>query len=266
MVFGFLGFGKLASALVEGMLEANCCAADQVLVINRHPEDLVRRADKLGIRLASSPRQLVQQSDTIIVGTKPVDCLQLLREVRQYLDGKLLISVAAGISLESLQTAAGHRTRVIRAMPNTPSLIRQGATAYALGDHATTKDAETAEHIFSSVGLAFRVKENAIDAVTGLSGSGPAYVFTFIEALADGGVMMGLPREIALQLAIQTVLGAAQMVRDTQQHPALLREMVASPGGTTMAAIEAMEMHGLRYTIMATVRAAADRARELGKG
>ena len=266
MVFGFLGFGKLASALVEGMLEANCCAPSQILVINRHPENLAGQAAKLGIKVAANPRLLAQHADAILLATKPADSLQLLREVRQYLEGKLLISLVAGMNLENLQAAAGHRTRLIRAMPNTPSLIRQGATAYALGDHATLKDAELAEHIFVAVGQAFRVKESSIDAVTGLSGSGPAYVFTFIEALADGGVMMGLPREIALQLAIQTVIGAAQMVRETQQHPALLREMVASPGGTTMAAIEALERHGLRYTVMSAVRAAADRANELGKG
>ncbi len=265
MVFGFLGFGKLASALVEGMLEAKCCAPEDVLVINRHPEDLAESAAKLGIRLAPHPRALVSQADTVVLGTKPADCLALLREVRQYLDGKLLISVVAGVSLENLQTAAGHRVRVIRAMPNTPSLIRQGATAYAVGDHATGKDGEVADRMFSAVGLCFRVKENALDAVTGLSGSGPAYVFTFIEALTDGGVMMGLPRDVALQLAVQTVVGAAQMVRDGQEHPVLLRERVASPGGTTMAALEALEKHGFRYTVLSAVRAAADRAREIGR-
>ena len=185
--------------------------------------------------------------------------------MRQFLDGKLLISVAAGVNLQSLQEAAGHRTRVIRAMPNTPSLVKRGATAYALGEHALPSDAQVAESLFAAVGLVFRLRESALDAVTGLSGSGPAYVFTFIEALTDGGVMMGLPREIASELAVQTVLGSAEMIRETKLHPAELREMVASPGGTTMAGIEILEARGLRYTIMSAVRAAAERARELGK-
>jgi pyrroline-5-carboxylate reductase len=265
MTFGFLGFGKMASALIEGMLKANCCQPEEIVVINRHPESAVDDVKELGIRYGTSPRSVVDQTDTIVLGTKPADSLQLLKDVRQYLDGKLLISVAAGINIERLQEAGGHRTRVIRAMPNTPSLIGKGATAYALGDHATLADAEIAEKVFSAVGVVYRVRESALEAVTGLSGSGPAYVFTFVEALADGGVMMGLPREIALELAIQTVFGSALMIRETGKHPAELREMVASPGGTTMAAIEVLEERGLRYTLMSAVRAASERARELGR-
>jgi pyrroline-5-carboxylate reductase len=265
MIFGFLGFGKMASALVQGMLQAGACKPEDILVVNRHPETIAKDVERYGLRLAASPKALVQQAETIVLGTKPVDSVQVLRDVRQFLDGKLLISVAAGINLQSLQEAAGHRTRVIRAMPNTPSLVKRGATAYALGEHALPGDAQVAESLFAAVGLVFRLREAALDAVTGLSGSGPAYVFTFVEALADGGVMMGLPREIASELAVQTVLGSAQMIRETRLHPAELREMVASPGGTTMAGIEILESRGLRYTIMSAVRAAAERARELGK-
>jgi pyrroline-5-carboxylate reductase len=265
MTFGFLGFGKMASALIEGMLNAGCCRPEDIVVINRHPESAVEGVEKLGIRYGNSPRAVVDQTEAIVLGTKPADSLQLLKDVRQYLDGKLLISVAAGVNIDRLQEAAGHRTRVIRAMPNTPSLIGKGATAYALGDHATVADAEIAEKVFSAVGVVYRVRESALDAVTGLSGSGPAYVFTFVEALADGGVMMGLPREVALELAVQTVFGSALMIRETGKHPAELREMVASPGGTTMAAIEILEARGLRHTIMSAVRAASERARELGR-
>ena len=255
----------MASALVQGMLQAEACNPEHILVINRHPETIKDEVQRYGLQLAPSQKALVQQADTIVLGTKPADSVQVLRDVRQFLEGKLLISVAAGITLQTLQEAAGHRTRVIRAMPNTPSLVKKGATAYALGDHATAGDAEIADKMFKAVGLVFRVRETALDAVTGVSGSGPAYVFTFIEALADGGVMMGLPREIAAELAIQTVLGSAQMIRETNLHPAQLREMVASPGGTTMAGIEVLESRGLRYTIMSAVRAASERARELGR-
>jgi pyrroline-5-carboxylate reductase len=266
MIFGFLGFGKMGSALVEGMLKAGCCKPAEILVINRHPEALQDEITKLGIQVAPNVQTAVERSDVIVLGTKPADSLQLLREVRPSLDGKLLVSVAAGIDLDHLQDAGGHRTRLVRAMPNTPSLIGQGATAYALGDHATQQDAQIAEKIFSSVGIVYRVREAALDAVTGLSGSGPAYVFTFIEALTDGGVMMGLPREIALDLAIQTVVGSAEMIRQTHKHPSELREMVASPGGTTMAALETLESRGFRYTVMSAVRAASERAQQLGRG
>jgi pyrroline-5-carboxylate reductase len=265
MIFGFLGFGKMASALVQGMLQAGICNPEEIVVVNRHPEEIAESVRKYGLKLASSPKAVVQQAETIILGTKPADSIQLLREVRSFLEGKLLISVAAGVTLQLLQEAAGHRARVIRAMPNTPSLVMRGATAYALGDHATQGDAEIADKIFGAVGIVHRVRETALNAVTGLSGSGPAYVFIFIEALADGGVMMGLPREIAAELAVQTVLGSAELLLKTGEHPATLREMVASPGGTTMAAIEVLEERGLRYTIMSAVRAAAERALDLGK-
>jgi len=266
MIFGFLGFGKMASALVQGMLQAGTCGPEEIIVVNRHPEGIQEAVQKLGLKLAISPKGLVQQADVIILGTKPVDSIQLLHDVRPFFEGKLLISVAAGVTLQLLQEAVGHRTRVIRAMPNTPSLIMKGATAYALGDHTALSDAEIADKIFGAVGIVYRVREAALDAVTGLSGSGPAYVFTFIEALADGGVMMGLSREIAAELAVQTVLGSAELIQNTGQHPAELREMVASPGGTTMAAIEILEACGLRHAVMAAVRAASERAQELGKG
>jgi pyrroline-5-carboxylate reductase len=266
MIFGFLGFGKMASALVQGMLQSGTCGPERIVVVNRHPEGIQHEVERFGLRQAASSKDLVQKADVIILGTKPADSIQLLREIRSFLEGKLLVSVAAGVTLQLLQEAAGYRTRIIRAMPNTPSLIKRGVTAYALGDHATSSDAETADKIFGAVGIVHRVREAALDAVTGLSGSGPAYVFTFVEALADGGVMMGLPREIAMDLAVQTVLGSAEMIRQTGKHPAELREMVASPGGTTMAAIEVLEERGLRHTIMAAVRAASERATELGRG
>src|ERR1700732_2719490 len=172
MIFGFLGFGKMASALVEGMLRAGSCKPEEILVINRHPETVQQEIVKLGIQLAPTTQVVVEQSDVIVLGTKPADSLQLLREVRPSLDGKLLISVAAGATLQGLQDAGGHRTRVIRAMPNTPSFVMTGATCYALGDHATAEDAAIADRVFSAVGIVFRVREVTLDAVTGLSGGG----------------------------------------------------------------------------------------------
>jgi pyrroline-5-carboxylate reductase len=177
----------------------------------------------------------------------------------------MIISIVAGLTLGALEEAAGAGARVIRVMPNTPALIHQGAAAYALGSSATDDDAVVAERIFGAVGTIARVKEELLDVVTGLSGSGPAYVYLMIEALADGGVLMGLPRALALQLAAQTVAGSAAMVLQSDQHPAALRDMVTSPGGTTIAGVEALELHGARAAFLAAVRAATERARELGR-
>jgi pyrroline-5-carboxylate reductase len=186
-----------------------------------------------------------------------------LREVSAKLKGKLVISIVAGLDSQALETAAGPDVRVVRVMPNTPALVGQGAAAYSLGNRATEGDAVLVEKILRGVGLAVRVKESLLDAVTGLSGSGPAYVFTVIEALADGGVLMGLPRDLALKLAAQTVAGAAAMVRDTGEHPAVLRDQVTSPGGTTIAGLEELESGGLRSALISAVRAATERSRQL---
>jgi pyrroline-5-carboxylate reductase len=184
--------------------------------------------------------------------------------IHNELQGKLLISIAAGVSIATLQEYAGPDVRVIRVMPNTPALVHKGSAAYALGVGTTEADAETAEAVFSSVGRAYEVAESLLDAVTGLSGSGPAYVYLAIEALADGGVRMGLPRDLAVQLAAQTVSGAAEMVLRTTLHPAQLKDMVASPGGTTIAGLAVLEAHSVRGAFIEAVEAATLRSRELG--
>jgi pyrroline-5-carboxylate reductase len=177
-------------------------------------------------------------------------------------DGKLLISIAAGLTLGTLEKMAP-RCRVIRAMPNTPALVGCGATAFATGPTATGADEVSAEAIFASVGVVSQVQEKLLDAVTGLSGSGPAYIFLIIEALTDGGVSCGLPSNLARRLAIQTVLGAAELAKETGEHPAVLREMVTSPGGTTAAALAELEQHGVRSAFIQAVQAANRRSKEL---
>jgi pyrroline-5-carboxylate reductase len=178
--------------------------------------------------------------------------------------GKAIVSIVAGLPLASLQEAAGAGARVVRVMPNTPALIQRGATGYALGRTATAEDAALTEKLFGAVGLVVQVKEELLDVVTGLSGSGPAYVYLVIEALADAGVLMGLPRDLSLKLAAQTVVGAAEMVIQTGRHPAALRDEVTSPGGTTIAGLEALESCALRSAFFSAVRAATERARQLG--
>ena len=196
---------------------------------------------------------------------KPNDALGALRALRMEAGEKLVISIVAGLQLAALQEAAGPGVRIVRVMPNTPALVNKGAAAYALGPMATGADAALTEKIFGAVGEVVCVQEHLLDVVTGLSGSGPAYIYVVIETLADAGVLLGLPRELALRLAAQTVAGAAEMVLKTGRHPAVLKDEVTSPGGTTIAGLEALEAAGLRSALLRAVRAATERSRELGR-
>jgi pyrroline-5-carboxylate reductase len=221
-------------------------------------------AATVGATAASSNEELARQVAVVVLCVKPVDALDALRALRSSLPGKLVISIVAGLPLAALQEAAGPETRIVRVMPNTPALIRHGAAAYALGRAAAADDAALTEKLFGAVGQVVRVKEELLDVVTGLSGSGPAYVYLVVEAMADAGVLMGLPRDLALKLAAQTVAGAAHMVIETGKHPAALRDEVTSPGGTTIAGLEVLEASAVRSAFLKAVRAATERARELG--
>jgi pyrroline-5-carboxylate reductase len=247
---------------VQGVVQSGTITPGEVLVTDCVPAAAEKLASAAGVTSISSNREAAAVADVLVLCVKPADALSALRELD--LAGKLIISVVAGLTLHTLEEAAGAGARVIRVMPNTPALIHQGAAAYALGSSATKDDAAVAERIFGAVGTVARVKEELLDVVTGLSGSGPAFVYLMIEALADGGVLMGLPRDLALQLAAQTVAGSAAMVLQSGQHPAALRDMVTSPGGTTIAGLEALELHGARAAFLQGVRAATERARELG--
>ena len=216
-------------------------------------------------RLVTSNAMVVRASHVVFVAVKPQSLPSVMQEVGGELnEDQLLVSIAAGVSLARL--TAGFRTpRVVRVMPNTPCLVGRGASGYALGPGATAADGELVGSLLRAVGSAFAVEERLLDAVTGLSGSGPAFVYTMIEALSDGGVRMGLPRAVATALAAQTVQGAAEMVLTTGEHPAVLKDRVASPGGTTIAGLQALENHGLRAALMAAVEAATRRSVELGQ-
>jgi pyrroline-5-carboxylate reductase len=266
MTFGFIGSGKMASALVRGAVESGAISAARIIVSDYLPAVAQQLAATAGVQSAATNDALCAAADVLVLCVKPSDALSALRALGPKLNGKLVVSIVAGLEIRRLEEAAGGGARIIRVMPNTPALIHKGAAAYALGTTATEADAELAEKLFGAVGTVCRVKEALLDVVTGLSGSGPAYVYLMIEALADGGVLMGLPRELALQLAAQTLAGAAGMVLETGDHPAVLRDMVTSPGGTTIAGIEAMEANGARAALIAAVRAATERARELGQG
>ena len=206
----------------------------------------------------------MERSEIVFLAVKPQHMAGLFGELGTVPPDRLIVSIAAGVTLEQLVQGLGSE-RVIRVMPNTPCLIGQGAAGYCLGRGATETDGKRVGQLLDAVGISCRLPESLMDAVTGLSGSGPAFVYSFIEALSDGGVAMGLPRETALRLAAQTVAGAAQMVQQSGEHPALLRDRVTSPGGTTIAGIEALERHAFRGTVISAVRAASERARDLGR-
>jgi pyrroline-5-carboxylate reductase len=263
MHIGFIGSGRMASALLEGILRAAIAPPADILITDKLPAASADLARRTGAQARPSNAEVASGSDLLILCVKPGDVPQALREAGD-LSGKLLVSIAAGVPLRRLRESAAGNPRLVRVMPNTPALIGRGAAAYAAAEGATTDDLAVTERIFGAVGVVVRVKEELLDAVTGLSGSGPAFVYTVVEALADGGVLMGLPRDIALRLASQTVLGAAAMILETGLHPAQLRDQVTSPGGTTIAGLEALEDAGLRAALMAAVRAATERSGELG--
>lgn len=265
MKLGFIGSGKMAAALVEGVLQAGLFAKGDIIVSDRQEAAVKALVKKCRVKSAPDNATLVAQSDVLMCCVKPGDAREALAALGEGESEKLLISIMAGVTLSSLRQFTNKKARVIRVMPNTPALIHKGAAAYALGKGATEEDAQLVEKIFTAVGKVFRVKEDLLDVVTGLSGSGPAYVYLVIEALADAGVLMGLPRELSLQLAAQTVSGSAEMVLQTGLHPALLKDQVTSPGGTTIAGLEALENAKVRAAFLSAVRAATQRSRQLGE-
>ncbi len=252
----------MAFAIIQGMLRAKVCAAGDIIASCPEPELLENLSDATSVNVVTSNEEAASAADAIILCVKPADVEAALAQAGGALDGKLLISIVAGMKIghiESLAPAA----RVIRAMPNTAAMVGRAATAYSCGDTVSPGDNVVAEAVFSSIGEVYPVEEKLLNAVTGLSGSGPAYVYLMIEALSDGGVACGLPRKLSLDLAVQTVIGAAEMVCSTSEHPAVLREMVTSPAGTTMAGLRELEACGVRSAFLEAVRAAANRAEEL---
>ena len=262
MKYAFLGAGRMASAIIQGMLRANVCEPSDIVAACPEPDLLQSLRDATSIKIVSENAEAAAESPVLILCVKPQDAAKALKQTGAHLKNKLLISIAAGLSLETLQNLAPG-ARGVRAMPNTAASVGRSATAYVAGSDATPQDRELAESIFSSIGEVYPVEEKRLDAVTGQSGSGPAYVFLMIEALADGGVSCGLPRKLSQDLAIQTVLGAAELAKATSEHPAVLREMVTSPGGTTAAALAELENRGVRAAFIGAVRAAERRSREL---
>lgn len=267
MKLGVIGCGKMGTALVQGAIRAGLVAADDVIGYSPTEKSRAAFAGTTGARIAGSAAEVVAASGVLLLATKPHDIVRVLESAGKDAagDARLVISVAAGVTLAALEAAAPGSFRVVRSMPNTPSVVGQGAAAFCLGSRATEVDAALARSFFGSVGLAMEVPERLMDAVVGVSGSGPAYVYLIIEAMADGGVKAGIPRADAIRLAAQTVAGAAAMVLESGEHPAVLKDKVTSPGGTTIAALATLERHGVRSAMIEAVDAAVRRSAELGK-
>ena len=262
----FLGAGNMAEALVAGIGKAKLSAPEFLLATDISPSRLELLKDRYHIQVGAQNLDAVLWADVIILCVKPQVVNEVLTEIQASLSEKqLVISLAAGVPIKSIQEKIGQTIPLVRAMPNTPAVIQEGVTALAGCKGLSLEQLKVAQGLFESVGKVVVVDESLMDAVTGLSGSGPAYVYLAIEALIDGGVRVGLPRNIAHILAVQTVLGAAKMVRETGEHPALLKDRVTSPGGTTIAGLQRLEEGGLRATLIEAVEAATHRSSELGK-
>jgi len=267
LTIGFLGAGKMATALAKGFINGGLAAPGQILAGDPAEAARTAFARETGARATESNIAVAKFAGVIVVAVKPGCVKDLLAEVRAHITPRrLVVSIAAGVTIGQLEGSLDAGARVVRVMPNTPALIGASASAFARGRAATAEDGALARRLLEAVGIVFELKEPLLDAVTGLSGSGPAYFYAIIEALSDGGVAAGLPREVATKLAAQTALGSARMVLETGLHPGALKDMVTSPGGTTIEGMHELEKGGVRGVLISAVRAAADKARKLGQG
>ncbi|WP_340820864.1 pyrroline-5-carboxylate reductase [Methanolobus sp. WCC4] len=263
---GFIGTGKMGSALIKGICDAGIFSPSEVYASDLYEPSLEELKQDVGVNVSTDNKVTVTSSDVIVLAVKPQILKKVISTIKEDVTGdKLIISIAAGVKLEDIEKEFNAGTRVVRVMPNIAATVAEAASAITQGTNASKEDAEDALQIFGSVGSAIQVPENLMDAVTGLSGSGPAYIFPVIEALADGAVHEGLDRNSAMVLAAQTVIGAAKMVLETGMHPGELKDMVTSPAGTTIRGIRALEENGIRAAFMQAVIESSNRSKELGK-
>ncbi len=263
---GFIGGGKMGEALVKGILKAKLSSADKIIVGDTLKERVLLLERETGIKTTQDNKEVVQNADLIILAVKPNTVGDILKELKNDITKKqLIVSIAAGIPLSFIESSLKAGCRCIRVMPNTPCLVGETAAGFALGTNATEEDGKLVSTILNAVGKCFLLDEKLLDTVTGLSGSGPAFVYMVIEALSDGGVKMGLPRDVATKLAAQTVLGSAKMVLESGIHIGELKDFVTSPGGTTIEGIHALEKGGLRAALIDAVESATLKSKKLGE-
>jgi pyrroline-5-carboxylate reductase len=264
---GFIGAGNMAEAMIRGLVKGGHVEAKKIVASGPRRERLDELAQRYAIEVTTDNSDVAKRCSLIVLAVKPQILDKVLREIGAGIKpGALVVSIAAGVDAATIEDAIADGVHVVRAMPNTPALVGAGATAIAAGRHASDGDLAIARALFDAVGITVVLDEGQLDAVTGLSGSGPAYIFLILEALADAGVKVGLARRIAQRLAAQTVMGSAKMLLDTDEHPGKLKDMVTSPGGTAIAGLHTLEQGGLRTTLINAVETATKRAKELGRG
>lgn len=262
----FIGGGNMAEAMIKGLLRKKTATPEQIIVSEPQKERVQFLLNTYHVQVVSDNCLALQKSDIIILAVKPQVMKAVLQEISSMVtDQHLIVSIAAGISIPFIVSYLGEDKRIIRTMPNTPAQIGEGAIALCAGGNAAPGDLQVAQTLFNAVGSTVTIEEKLMDAVTGLSGSGPAYIFLIIEALIDGGVKMGLPRATARSLVLQTIIGASRMVLETGEHPGTLKDMVTSPGGTTITGLHLLEEKGVRAALMNAVAAATERSRELAR-
>ena len=266
-IIGIIGTGNMGEALVSGLISSASSKPENIICTDVREAKLKAIKEKYGVQTKTSNPEAVADSDIVIYAVKPQIMAAVLKETAQKLDiSKLIISIAAGVPMEAIEAFLNKKLRLIRVMPNIAAAVKEAATAIAAGKNATEEDIKQTMTIFNSIGKTVFIPENYLmDAITGLSGSGPAYIFLIVEAMADAGVKVGLSRQEALFLSAQTVLGAAKMLIETQEHPGQLRDRVTSPGGTAIAGLATLEQGGLRTTLINAVEVATHRSRELGE-
>ena len=261
---GFVGGGNMAEALIRGLIQANVMPAGSIVASDVSAERRSHLAQTYGVRATENNREAAEAAPVVVLAVKPQGMRAIVSDLAAVPAGKLFISIAAGVKLSQLEAWLGDTRPIVRVMPNTPALVLAGMSVLCPNRACGKAEVETARRIFAAVGDAVVIeREDLLDAVTGLSGCGPGYVFVILDALIEGAVKLGLPRDLARRLAVQTVLGAAKLAAETGRHPAELRDMVASPGGATLAGLEVLERGNLRATLMAAVEAATRRSREL---
>jgi pyrroline-5-carboxylate reductase len=262
---GFIGAGNMAEAIMKGVIGAGLYAADEIIASEVYEPRRKYIADTLGVDVREDNRAIAESTKFIVLSVKPQQIGEVMTSIKGSLTkDHLIMSIAAGITISKLESYVP-ACKVVRVMPNQPCMVLASASAFSRGTHATSNDCAAVESVLKAVGVSYEVKEDLLDAVTGLSGSGPAYAYMIIEALADGGVLMGLPRDVSTKLAAQTLLGAAKMVLETGEHPEKMKGIVCSPGGTSIQAVRVLEECGLRSALINAVEASAMRSKELGK-
>ena len=264
MKLGFIGLGNMASAMIGGMLDTGTFSPDEIIGSAKTQATADRAAQRFGIAAGTDNQETARQADVLILAVKPVFLPEVIAEIKNIVDEtKLVISIAAGKSIDWLEQEFGRKLRMIRCMPNTPAMVGEACTCICLKEDVSKQDEETARKIMNSFGKASVLPERLMDAFIGVAGSAPAYVFLFIEAMADAAVLAGMPRAQAYEFAAQTVLGSAKMVLETRQHPGVLKDMVCSPAGTTIEAVKVLEEKGMRAAVIDAVNACVEKSRNL---